>query len=132
MFISNVMLWLKSLNPFLNPLKNSFTAILLLIVNLLLSCQQQEQTNIKDEKASVKKTLDNYVKSIVDEDMDLYSEIVAHDSNMINIGGGNDLSWIEGWVQLKDVMNGQNDAFSETKIDVTKERIFVSPSGRDA
>jgi ketosteroid isomerase-like protein len=113
-------------------MKNSFTAILLLIVNLLLSCQQQEQTNIKDEKASVKKTLDNYVKSIVDEDMDLYSEIVAHDSNMINIGGGNDLSWIEGWVQLKDVMNGQNDAFSETKIDVTKERIFVSPSGRDA
>ena len=113
-------------------MKNSFTAILLLIVNLLLSCQQQEQTNIKDEKASVKKTLDNYVKSIVDEDMDLYSEIVAHDSNMINIGGGTDLSWIEGWVQLKDVMNGQNDAFSETKIDVTKERIFVSPSGRDA
>ena len=29
-------------------------------------------------------------------------------------------------------MNGQNAAFSETKIDVTKEQIFISPTGKDA
>jgi ketosteroid isomerase-like protein len=113
-------------------MKNSFTAILLLIAILIPGCKQQEQINIQDEKASIEKTLDNYVKSIVEEDMNLYSEIVAQDSNMINVGGGVNLSWIEGWTQLKDVMNGQNDAFSETEINVTKERIFVSPTGRDA
>ena len=113
-------------------MNNSFTAILLLIVILISGCQQQEQINIQNEKASIKKTLDNYVKSIVDEDMGLYSEIVAQDSNMINVGGGVNLSWIEGWTHLKDVMNGQNDAFSETEVNVTKERIFVSPTGRDA
>ena len=113
-------------------MKNSSTALLLLIVILIFSCQQQKQINIQNEKASVKKILDNYVKSIVDEDMSLYSEIVARDSNMINVGGSVNLSWIEGWTQLKEVMNGQNDAFSETEINVTKERIFVSPTGRDA
>ena len=113
-------------------MKNSFSAILLLILILISGCQQQEQINIQDEKASIKKTLDNYVKSIVDEDMNLYSEIVAHDSDMINVGGSIGLSWIEGWTQLKDVMNGQNDAFSETGINVTKERIFVSPTGKYA
>ena len=113
-------------------MKKSFTSSLMLIVVLIFSCQQQEQINIPNEKASVKKILDNYVKSIVDEDMSLYSEIVAHDSNMINVGGGVNLSWIEGWEQLKEVMNGQNAAFSETKIDVTKEQIFISPTGKDA
>jgi len=113
-------------------MKISFTALLLLIFILIFNCQQQEQINIQNEKASVKKTLDNYVKSIVDEDMNLYSEIVAHDSNMINVGGGVNLSWIEGWEQLKEVMNGQNDAFSDTEIDVTKEQIFISPTGKDA
>jgi ketosteroid isomerase-like protein len=113
-------------------MKKSFTSSLILIVVLIFSCQQQEQINIPNEKASVKKILDNYVKSIVDEDMSLYSEIVAHDSNMINVGGGVNLSWIEGWEQLKEVMNGQNAAFSETKIDVTKEQIFISPTGKDA
>ena len=113
-------------------MKNSLTSILLLIVILIFGCQQQEQINVQDEKSAVKKTLDNYVKSIVDEDMSLYSEIVAQDSNMINAGGSVNLSWIEGWEQLKDVMNRQNDAFSETEINVTKERIFISPTGRDA
>jgi ketosteroid isomerase-like protein len=113
-------------------MKSSFPAVFSMIVILISGCQQQGQVNIQDEKASIKKTLDNYVKSIVDEDMNLYSEIVAHDSNMINVGGGANLSWIEGWTQLEDVMNGQNDAFSETEINVTKERIFVSPTGRDA
>jgi len=113
-------------------MKNSFTAILLLIVILIFSCQQQEQINIQNEKALVKKILDSYVKSFVDEDMSLYSEIVAQDSNMINVGGSVNLSWIEGWGQLKEVMNGQNDAFSETEINVTKEQIFISPTGKDA
>ena len=107
-------------------MKNSFTAIFSLAFILLFSCQQQEKINIQDEKASVKKTLDSYVKSIVDEDMNLYSEIVSQDSSMINVGGSVNLSWIEGWEQLKEVMNGQNDAFSETEIDVTKEKIFTS------
>ena len=113
-------------------MKNSFTAILSLAFILLFSCQQQEKINIQDEKASVKKTLDSYVKSIVDEDMNLYSEIVSQDSSMINVSGSVNLSWIEGWEQLKEVMNGQNDAFSETEIDVTKEKIFISPTGKDA
>ncbi len=113
-------------------MKNSFPALFLLIIIFICGCQQQGQVNIQDEKASIKKTLDNYVKSVVDEDMDLYSEIVAHDSDMVNVGGGISISWIDGWTQLKDIMNGQNEAFSETEINVTKERIFVSPSGKDA
>ena len=109
-----------------------FFLFLLFSILIHTGCQQQEQINVQKEKTSVKKILDDYVKSIVDEDMSLYSEIVAHDSNMINVGGGVNLSWIEGWEQLKEVMNGQNDAFSETEIDVTKEKIFISPTGKDA
>ena len=113
-------------------MKNSFPEVFLLTIILICGCQQQGQVNIQDEKASIKKTLDNYVKSIVDEDMNLYSEIVAHDSNMINVGGGVNLSWIDGWTQLQEVMNGQNNAFSQTGINVTKEQIFISPTGKDA
>ena len=108
------------------------TTLLISFVILIYGCQQKEQINVENEKVLVKKVLDDYVKSIEDEDMNLYSEIVAQDSMMINVGGSVNLSWIDGWEKLKEVMNGQNAAFSETKIDVTKEQIFISPTGKDA
>ena len=73
------------------------TTLLISFVILIYGCQQKEQINVENEKVLVKKVLDDYVKSIEDEDMNLYSEIVVHDSIMINVGGSVNLSWIDGW-----------------------------------
>ena len=64
---------------------------------LFSAVNRKNKINVENEKVLVKKVLDDYVKSIEDEDMNLYSEIVAHDSIMINVGGSVNLSWIDGW-----------------------------------
>ena len=98
----------------------------LLAIILSVSCGPQK-ADIEAEKAAVKTVLDQYVTSVEREDMDLYAKNVAHDPKMVNFGGFGDP--IVGWDALKKVMEGQNEALSETKITVTDLVIYVSETG---
>jgi len=87
-----------------------------------------EVVDVDAEKAAVKAVLDSYVKSVIDEDMELYAENVAHDEAMVNFGGFG--TPIIGWDALKQVMDGQNEALSGTKIDVSDMAVYVSGDGK--
>jgi uncharacterized protein (TIGR02246 family) len=100
--------------------------ILALVFMLSMACQQK--VNIESEKAAIKNVLDNYVASVENEDMELYAKNMAHDSDMVNFGTSEDP--IIGWDALKKIMEDQNAALSQTKIDVTNMAIHVSETGK--
>jgi ketosteroid isomerase-like protein len=62
--------------------------------------------------------------------MEDYAANIVQDSLMVNFGAMGDP--IIGWRALKEVMEGQNAALSETTIDVRDLRIHVAPSGQFA
>jgi len=96
---------------------------------LLAGCVQEPRVDAAAESEAIKATLDRYVQSVIEEDMEQYWQVMDRDSAMVNVGGGTGISWIVGWDELNEVMNGQNSAFSQTTIDVTREWIRVSPTG---
>jgi uncharacterized protein (TIGR02246 family) len=100
--------------------------ILALVFMLSMACQQK--VNIESEKAAIKNVLDNYVASVENEDMELYAKNMAHDSDMVNFGTSEDP--IIGWDALRKIMEDQNAALSQTKIDVTNMAIHVSETGK--
>lgn len=79
--------------------------------------------NIETEKTAVKSILDKYVESIENADMRLYEKNVAHDSTMVNFGAMG--IPIIGWNALKQVIENQNAALSQTKINVSNLNIHI-------
>ena len=103
---------------------------LLAIILLAFGCQPQVTVDVEAEKGAVAGVLDNYVKSIVDEDMNLYGQVMAHGADMVNFGGFGDP--IIGWEALKTVISGQNEMLSETSIDVSDVNIHIGADGTTA
>ncbi len=103
--------------------------LLFLVFGFFFVCQKATTAmDIEAEKALIKSVLDNYLASIEKEDLDLYAKCVAHDADMVNFGamGGP----IIGWEALRQVIEGQNAALSETKISVSDMKIHVSADGK--
>jgi uncharacterized protein (TIGR02246 family) len=117
---------MKNRNPEEVQMSKVFLLLIMLGVMLTMSCQQK--VDIEAEKVQVKAVLDEYVKAVETEDMELYANNMAHDATMMNFGGfGNP---IVGWEALEKVMEGQNAALSETKITVSDLAIHVSDNGK--
>jgi len=106
------------------------TAILVMVIAFMLTMNCQQKVNIESEKTAIKAVLDNYVASIENEDMELYARNMAHDSDMVNFGTSEDP--IIGWDVLERIIEDQNAALSQTKIDVTNMAIHVSETGKFA
>jgi uncharacterized protein (TIGR02246 family) len=96
---------------------------------LPLSCAPQK-ADIEAEKAQVKAVLEEYVRAVETEDMELYASHMAHAPMMMNFGGFG--GPIIGWDALKEVMEGQNQALSETDITASDLAIHVSEDGKMA
>lgn len=88
-------------------------------------------TTVDAEKAAIQAVLDGYVRAVETEDMDLYAQAVAHDPAMVNFGTGAE-DRIVGWATLQDMMNAQNEALSDTKINQHDVTITVAPDGQFA
>jgi ketosteroid isomerase-like protein len=96
-----------------------------------LSCRQTT-ADLSSEKEAVKTVIDNYAKSWIIEDIELYSSTMIHDESLVHVGGSQALKWIEGWTELKEIIIKQNGALNNTDIDETKEWINFSQSGKFA
>jgi uncharacterized protein (TIGR02246 family) len=101
-----------------------------LVLVTVIACARGPQVDIKTETTAIKKLLDEYVKSVETEDMDLYAGLVIHDTTMVNFGSFG--KPIVGWDALKKVMDGQNELLSDTKITVSDLNIHVSGDGKMA
>jgi ketosteroid isomerase-like protein len=107
-----------------------YASLLLLSAILLVSVCASRTVDVAAETNAVKNVLDEYVKSVETEDMNLYNSLVCHDSTRIYYGGFG--APILGWDALQKVMEGQNEILSDTKIGVSDLKIHMSEDGKTA
>ncbi len=110
-------------------MKNYWFFTFLILFMLSTTGCKQKVSDIDSEKELVKAVIDNYAKSWMDEDMQLYDSTVLSDESLIYVGGSRGLDWIEGWTELEDIIIGQNKSFNETKISEKKAWVKISSSG---
>ena len=112
-------------------MKTSFYIVIITI--FLIGCQKQvsvETVDVEKEKASIQNVLNQYVTSCENEDMQLYSKNMSHDSLIVNFGAFGDP--IVGWEGVKKAMEGQNESLADIKIEQSNINIYVSSSGKFA
>jgi hypothetical protein len=99
--------------------------VIVALIAFTFGCAPKVDTEA--EMTALQTTLDTYVNSVVNEDMEMYAENVGHGADMMNFGAfGNP---IVGWDALKQVMEGQNAGLEGTKITVDDMRIHLAPTG---
>lgn len=96
----------------------------------LAACAKEPQVDTEAETAAINVLLDEYVKSVEAENMELYAGLVVHDTAMVNFGSFG--RSVVGWDGLKQAMEGQNELLSDTKITVSDLTIMISGDGRMA
>ena len=107
-------------------MKKVFVFLLGLASLLIIACEKQ--VDIEAEKAQVKSVLDQYFKVIETEDIELLSQLTAHDEDMVNFGTDAAERFV-GWKSLKESFQKQCDAFDTAKISVRDRVIKISQSG---
>ncbi len=110
-------------------MKNFNIFVLGTVLLIISSCTQK--IDIEAEKAKVNKVLDQVIQVMETEDMDLLSDLFAHDPNMVCIGTDAG-EWITGWEALKTVMQEQFAATENSKLAVKDRIIKVHDSGKVA
>ena len=105
-----------------------YVAVLSVFVILAIISCAPTAVDLQAEAAAVRTVLDEYVKSVEMEDMDLYAKLVTHDTAAVHFGGFG--SPIVGWDALKKVMEGQNEMLSETHVEVSDLQVHVSEDGK--
>lgn len=101
--------------------------VILLCAVLFMMTSCQPRANLDAEKTQIKAVLDSYITSIETENLGLYGEVMAHDQDMVNFGTSEPP--IVGWDALKKVIEDQNAALSQTKIEYSELVMHVSKSG---
>jgi len=107
-----------------------FIMLFVATLALIVGCKMQPQVDFEAEITAIKALLDEYVKSVETEDMELYAKLISHDTTMVNFGAFG--RPIKGWDGLLKVMEGQNELLSDTKITVSGLEIAVSDDGKMA
>jgi len=106
-------------------------SVIFIITALTLMTGCQKAVDTAAEKSAIKAVLDTYIRSIENEDIELYARIFVHDSDMVNFGSAA-TQRIVGWDALRKVIDAQNALLSGTKIPQSDVSINVSPEGRFA
>lgn len=102
-------------------MKNILSLSVLAIAIMAFACNQGRQ-KVGDEKL-IRDILNEYVVSIQNRDIDLYSTLVAHDTSMVNYNMFGDP--IIGWRALMEAIANQDSVLSNAKINVMNLEIHV-------
>ena len=102
---------------------------ILFFVLCYLNCQKQ--IDIEAEKAQIKIVIDKLDQSIKNGDIDLYTECMAHDSDMVTFGTDVAERFV-GWDALKESIQKQFLSFKDVNISVSNQIIKVHNSGNVA
>ena len=111
----------------MNTKKSLFIALPILC--LLLSCT--DKVDSETEKSNVIEVVNGLYQSFEDKDIDLMSEVMAHDQSMLSFGTGiSDLhnSWAE-WIKNHIV---QFKAFDKAKINSKNMNVYLSQNSNAA
>jgi ketosteroid isomerase-like protein len=117
----------KGQGEFMN---SRFLVAFLLVVWLVVGCQTAPKVDTAVEKNAIALVLDNYVKSLEHQDLELFSGNLAHDSSMINfeISGPP----IIGWNDLEESMRNRRASVSDVSIEPRDTEINLAPCGTAA
>ena len=109
-------------------MKRSSLFSLVILLVLFFSCA--ENVDIEAEKTAVKSILNQYLRAWASDDVDLFSEIISHDNDMVNYWTMASDRFV-GWEELKKKF--QEPAwFSDSKFEVDHQVIKVHSSGKVA
>lgn len=98
------------------------------------SCQKGEEVveepavDIEAEKAAVKAVLDDWIKCMETEDMELFSKTIAPDDDMVVIAT-DAAEYFVGQEPFKESMQKQFDAFEKMELSIKELSIKVHKSG---
>ena len=118
---------------------------LLLIVPLVFllcfafSCQKAEEVaeeatpvvDIGAEKAAVKTLVDEWMRCFETEDIETFSNLIAHDPDMVNFGTDAAERWV-GWEALHNSIQKQFESTENTVVSTRDMAIFVHEAGEVA
>jgi hypothetical protein len=111
------------------------SAVILLISTTILfatGCAPKvEKPDLKKEKAEVTNVLEKYVIANENQNFSLIEEIWANDDNILLLGTDSDEIYL-GWNQIKKAIQHQFNAFEDTYIVVSDQRIQLNATGNTA
>ena len=110
-------------------MKNLFVLFVVVVFLGLSACTQK--VDLEAEKAQVKTVVDQLEQLFETEDMDLFSRIYAHDSDMV-IFGTDAAERFVGWEAVKESFQQSFASFENTKLTVKDQVIKVHQSGEVA
>ena len=100
----------------------------LALLFFFISCTQKQEMNSEAEIPKVKEVIDQFEQVWEQEDMELFSRIIAHDSNLVFYGTDAAENFI-GWKSLKEAAELMFPAFENINIIVRDQVIKVHTSG---
>jgi len=109
-------------------MKTRFYFVAAVCLLAIVSCSQT--VDVEKSRQEIGAVLDQYVQSVVREDMEEYAKHVAHDPDMVSFGAFG--APIVGWEALRGVIEGQNAGLDSILIDQSQVKIHVLPGGANA
>jgi len=104
------------------------SSLLILILILALTTQCANEVDVEAEKSELKKVIDQFTQTLVNEDIETFSRIMAHDDDMVTFGTDAAEHWI-GWEPLKEDVQKMFDSADYSKISIREQVIKISKSG---
>jgi hypothetical protein len=98
-------------------------ALFVIAIFLIHGCAPK--VDVEAEKEKVKAVIDQYAQVLETEDMELFSNIGAHDADMVSFVTNAAERWV-GCASLKNAVQKQFDSFDHTKISVRDQVIHVN------
>ncbi|MFQ6092017.1 MAG: nuclear transport factor 2 family protein [bacterium] len=105
--------------------------ILVLVSGATMVCQTAPKVDLAVEKQEVRAVMEKINAAWEAEDMEAFSRHVIHDEGMVNFGTDVAERWV-GWEALKEGLQRQFEAFSDTKVTPHHIDIHVSGTGTTA
>ena len=107
-------------------MKKIFVFLLGFLFFVIIACEKQ--VDIEAEKVAVQTAIDQLSQATETKDIELFSQLVAHDEDMVSFGTDAAERWI-GWESSKEAAQKQFDAFDSIKFSVRDQIIKISQSG---
>jgi len=105
--------------------------LLIPVFFILSACQEKECVDLNAEKERVELVLEKYIIANEDQKIELAEEIWADDEEIVAFGTNSDEKLV-GWKAIKNIIQKQFDAFSNTYISVEDQKININKSGNTA
>lgn len=112
-------------------MKTILSAILLGILIISTSCEQQSEKKCQEEKEAIENLLENYIIANENQDLELIEAIWASDDDIVLYGTDSD-ERVVGWASIRSGIKEQFGFISDTYISASNQFIKLNCTGNTA